>query len=306
MPIVLFILIISACKTTSDLENLLPPSALADSDSKFIEIDGITVHYKETGDGNPEILMLHGLMANTGVWDYIVPQLSSNYRCIAYDRPAFGLTERPEVTEENNPYSPEKAETQTLEFISKLQMKNPVLLGHSAGGNLALRLAIKYPEKFSSLILISPGIYTEIPPPLIRQLMELGLFKKMSIEVIRSFPNQIDRLLAGNYFNPELITSEMKENYLQPSLLENWDQALWEYLIAQDDSIIAERLKEIELPVLIIQGREDEVVPPSDNKKAAGILPNAELLFLENCGHVAHEEQPDAVAAAVKAFISRP
>ncbi|HAK47056.1 MAG TPA: hypothetical protein DCO79_14210, partial [Spirochaeta sp.] len=297
--------IIFSCKTTSEPANLLPPSALADSDSRFIEIDGIDVHYKERGSGEPEILLLHGLMANIGAWDYIYPELSKNYRVTAYDRAAFGLTERPSVTDAYNPFTAEEAEAQALELISRLEIEKPVLIGHSAGANLALRLAINHPSDFSALILISPGIYTEIPSLPVRNLMNWEIFKGLGIALIRNIPGRIDQLIAQNYFNPELITDEMKENYLQPTRALNWDQALWEYLRAQDDSMIEQHLAEIELPILIIQGVNDEAVPPEDNKKAAGILPNASLIFIENCGHVAHEEQPEAVIAAVRDFISR-
>ena len=130
-------------------------------------------------------------LGNVEGWRYIVPPLSEDYRVVAFDRPAFGLTERPPVNGQNNPYTPEEAEKITLGLIESLGLGKPILIGHSAGGNLALRLALHYPDRFSGLILISPGVYTEIPPALVRDLMELGVLKESGLELIRSIPEHI-------------------------------------------------------------------------------------------------------------------
>ena len=295
--------ILSSCAGSRELSGLQAPAELAHDDSRFIDIDGIVFHFKDQGESETEILMLHGIFSNLWCWDPIFDELSRNYRLVAYDRPAFGLTERPGVTKKYNPYSAEQSELQALRLMKRLGMKKPILLGHSAGGNMALRLAIKYPDSFSGLILISPGTYTVMPPVFIRELMKLGLFRNITIGMIRDLPENVDTMIERNYYNPETMTDEMKNKYLTTAQAENWDQAIWEYLKGQDDSIIAERLDEIEIPVLIIQGIHDQVAPLEDNLKAARILPNARLLFLPKCGHSAQEEQPEAVIEAVKDFI---
>lgn len=302
--LILVCILFTACSSTPAPTGLVPPQTFAEKDSKFIEIDGINIHYKEYGSGDTVLFMLHGMLGNVSSWNSITPELSKDYRIVAYDRLAFGLTERPKVETELNPYSPQQIEERALKLMDELEIEKPVLVGHSAGGNMALRLAISHPESFSGLILISPGIYTEIPPGMIRELMQIGMFKKLGIDVIRSIPKYIDQLLSETYYNSEMITEELKENYLIPIRTKNWDWALWEYTRTQDDSMIAEHLSEIELPVLIIQGRDDKIVPPKDNFKASGILPNARLLFLENCGHVAQEEKPLETVKAIRNFLN--
>lgn len=300
-----FFILITSCRSIPEPEGLQPPQTFADKDSKFIKIDGIDIHYKESGTGSPELLLLHGMLGNIDSWSYISPGLSNNHRIIAYDRLAFGLTERPPVTDTRNPYTAEQAEALALRLMVELDIQKPVLVGHSAGGNLAVRLAVSQPEKFSGLILISPGIYTEIPPALIRELMKLSAFKSSGLNAIRSIPEQVDELLEQIFYDPELVTSEMRESYLKPLKAENWDIALWEYVKAQDDSKLRNELTGIKLPVLIIQGREDRVVPVSDNQRIVRMLPDASLLLLDNCGHVAHEEKPEQVIEAIIGFISR-
>lgn len=283
-------------------EELHPPQTFSDEGSRYIRIDGINIHYKEGGSGN-SLLLLHGMLGNVEGWRYIVPPLSEDYRVVAFDRPAFGLTERPPVNGQNNPYTPEEAEKITLGLIESLGLGKPILIGHSAGGNLALRLALHYPDRFSGLILISPGVYTEIPPALVRDLMELGVLKESGLELIRSIPEHIDELLAQTYYRPELLKKDLRDSYLIPTKVKNWDMALWNYIAAQDDSMLAAALPEINLPTLIIQGIRDQVVPPGDNLKTAAAMPDAELVFLPQCGHVAHEELPEQTVEIIRNFL---
>ena len=302
---VIFLLIIFSCSSVPQPDGLIPPEELADPDSKFIKADGIKFHYKEKGSGDTDILLLHGMMGNLEGWRYLTRQMDGDYRIISYDRPAFGLTERPDVGGSSNPYSPEQQKEQALKLIKKLDMEKPVLLGHSAGGNLALRMAIAEPDSFKALILISPGIFTEIPPALIRELLDIDILEPIGLNIIRDIPNHIDRLLEETYFKPENVSAEMISAYKRPLKTLNWDIALWEYVKAQNDTMIRYNLDKIKIPVLIIQGRQDEVVPLRDNRILAGLLPDARLVIIEDCGHVAHEEKTEETAEVIREFLSR-
>lgn len=304
LSVSILLLTIFSCRSLPDSTTLLHPKAFTDKESRFIDIDGIDVHYKEYGNGDSVLLLIHGMLGSVDEWNKITPELSKEYRLISYDRLAFGLTERPEVTQGYNPYTPEQAEIRALKFMEELDINKPILVGHSSGGNMALRLAISHPKRFSGLVLISPGIYTEMPPALIRELMQIGMFKNMGIDVIRSIPDNIDQLLEETYYDSDIITDEMKDKYLNPTKIINWDNAFWEFLIAQDDSTIERQLKNIHLPILIIHGIEDKVVPVRDNMEVIMHLPNGRLVVLENCGHVAHEEKPTETIEAMRNFFN--
>ena len=79
----------------SALDGLVTETEFADPDSKFIEINDVTVHYKEMGTGETTFILLHGFGASTYSWREVMDDFSQHGRVIAYDRPAFGLTERP-------------------------------------------------------------------------------------------------------------------------------------------------------------------------------------------------------------------
>ena len=87
------------------LKDTQPVSELADPDSQFIEINNLQVHYKKAGNGEPVFILLHGFGASTFSWREVIDPLSAIGTVIAYDRPAFGLTERPMEWEGDNPYT---------------------------------------------------------------------------------------------------------------------------------------------------------------------------------------------------------
>ena len=87
------------------LENSVPAETLVDEDSKFLEVNGINVHYKIYGQGEPVFILMHGFGASLFSWHQVTTPLAQYGTVIAYDRPAFGLTERPMEWDGENPYS---------------------------------------------------------------------------------------------------------------------------------------------------------------------------------------------------------
>ena len=84
----------------------------------------------------------------------------------------------------------------------------------------------------------------------------------------------------------------------------NWDRALWELPASNDPSGLPERLQELDLPVLVITGDDDRIVPTEQSVRLAAELPNAELVVVPACGHVPHEECPQAVLEAIETFLA--
>jgi pimeloyl-ACP methyl ester carboxylesterase len=115
---------------------------------------------------------------------------------------------------------------------------------------------------------------------------------------------QGERLLNLAWHEPSLVTSEALEGYRSGFLAENWDRALWELTLASRASDLPERLQELTLPVLVITGDDDRIVPKELSTRLASELPNARLSVVDHCGHVPQEECPDAFLRLVKGFLS--
>ena len=169
------------------LQGLVPPSSLADADSKFVtvEMDGvpICVHYKESlppassaaaagaNENIDALVCMHGANGSTYSFRHLLPRVAAeaNVRTIAIDRPPYGLTSRPPPPPDrpesfHRVYSAEGAAELTLKVMSALGVERAALLGHSAGAPVALDAALLDPPRCAALLAIAPAVFVGDAP----------------------------------------------------------------------------------------------------------------------------------------------
>jgi pimeloyl-ACP methyl ester carboxylesterase len=277
---------------------------LADADSRFIEVNGLDVHYKTMGSGTPTFLLLHGFGASIFSWREVMAPLSDQGTVIAYDRPAFGLTERPMNWDEGeNPYASEAQVDLVIDLLEALEVEQAILVGNSAGGTVAAATALAHPERVEALVLVDAAIYMGGgAPAFIQPLLQLPQFDTIGPLLARRIQAQGDAFLRSAWHDPEKITPEIIEGYWRPLRAQHWDQALWELTRASRASDLDERLDELTLPTLVITGDDDRIVPTEQSLRLADELPNADLVVIPNCGHVPQEECPEAFMDAINKF----
>ena len=286
------------------LENTVSAESLADEDSKFIEINGVNVHYKTYGEGEPTFILLHGFGASLFSWREVTKPLAEFGTVIAYDRPAFGLTERPMEWEGESPYSQDKQVELVIGLMDALGVEQATLVGNSAGGTVSMLTALKYPERVTSLILVDPAVYAGGGAPAwIRPLLSTPQFDHLGPLFARQLEAQGTEFLKTAWHDPSKITPEIFEGYQQPLQVENWDKALWELTVSSRESGLAERVSEFNLPILVITGDDDRIVPTEQSLRLAQELLNAKLAVIPQCGHVPHEECPTVFMQAVTEFL---
>jgi pimeloyl-ACP methyl ester carboxylesterase len=288
------------------LEDTVPPQTLADPDSQFVEVDGLQVHLQERGAGEPNLLLLHGFAASTFTWREVIDELGQIGRTVAYDRPAFGLTERPPVTSERNPYTPAYQTAQVPALMNELGMERAILVGNSAGGTTAVRAALAYPERVQALILVDPAIYVGGgAPSWAAWLLDTPQAQHLGPLLARQIKDWGYEFGRRAWHDPASFTDEVWQGYTKPLRAESWDNALWQLTrssSAAED--LQPRLDELTLPVLVITGDDDRIVPTAQSIRLAGELPNAELVVIPACGHVPQEECPEAFMTAVNDFLA--
>jgi pimeloyl-ACP methyl ester carboxylesterase len=288
------------------LAGLLPPEALADPDSQFIQINGLNVHVKTMGQGDPAIVLLHGFGANLNSWQAVMEPLSKYGRVIAFDRPAFGLTERPLQWNGLNPYSPDAQIELVNGILNHFEVQQAILVGNSAGGTISMRYFLKYPERVAALVLVDPAVYNGGGAPAwIRPLFSTPQVRHLGPLLARQLQSSGSDLLNQAWHDPSRLTTETKEQYQKPLQVENWDKALWEFTLASQSSDLPEHLTEFFLPVLVITGDDDRIVPTEESVRLASELPKARLVVIQNAGHVPHEERPAAFMDSVGEFLAR-
>lgn len=289
------------------LEGTRPPAELADPDSLFVEINGLTVHYKTRGAGEPTFVLLHGFGASLYSWNAVLEPLGEYGTVIAYDRPAFGLTERPLEWEGESPYSPQAQVDLLLGLLDRLGVEKAILVGNSAGGTVAMNFYLQHPERVQALILVDPAVYAGGGAPAgTRWLLRTPQMRHLGPLIARQIQSRGPELIELAWYDPSRITDETLALYKKPLQVENWDRALWELTLASQESGLAERLSEFTLPTLVITGDTDRIVPTEQSIRLAGELPDARLVVIPQAGHVPHEEQPAAFLEAVEAFVTTP
>jgi len=287
------------------LENTVSAESLTDSDSQFIEINGLNVHYKKYGNGEPVFILLHGFGASLFSWREVTEPLAEIGTVIAYDRPAFGLTERPMEWDGINPYSQETQVELVIGLMDALGVEKAILVGNSAGGTIAMLTALQYPQRVESLILVDPAVYAGGgAPSWSRPLLKTPQMNRLGPLFARQIQTRGPELVELAWYDPSKITPEIMEGYQKPLRVENWDKALWYLTTSSRESSLAERLDEFTLPILVITGDDDRIVPTEQSVRLAGELPNASLVVIPQSGHVPHEETPAEFMQAVIDFLN--
>jgi pimeloyl-ACP methyl ester carboxylesterase len=287
------------------LEQAVQPEQLADPDSLFLKVNGLQVHYKTTGDGEPTLILLHGFGASIFSWREVMTPLGEQGTVVAFDRPAFGLTERPLTWQEGaNPYTPGAHVALVVGLMDALGVDAAVLVGNSAGGTVAANTALTRPERVAALVLVDAAIYEGGGAPAwIRPLLRTPQLDHLGPLLARQIAVRGDAFLESAWHDPSLITPEIRAGYRKPLRAENWDRALWNLTKASRQSDLSTRLEEIHVPSLVITGDDDRIVPTEQSVRLGREIPDAELVVIPDCGHVPQEECPGPFLHAVEVFL---
>jgi pimeloyl-ACP methyl ester carboxylesterase len=300
------------------LQGTVPTEQLADPDSRFVDVNGLKVHYKIAGQGKPVLVLLHGFLASLFSWREVMAPLAQRGTVIAFDRPAFGLTERPMPGEwqGENPYASEYQAKLTVGLLDALGVDKAILVGNSAGGSVSVLTTLRYPERVQALVLVDAAIYsggsgrfTEPPaaagPSLLRPLFQTPQMRRLGPLFVRSITQWGEDFGRSAWHDPSRLTPQIWEGYKKPLQAQDWDRALWEFTASSQPLHLAELLGQIRLPALVITGDDDRIVPTAQSVRLAGELPNASLQIIANCGHVPHEECPEPFLQAVNDFLDK-
>jgi len=303
---IVFVLLIFLCLIAAVGPFLVPVSALSglvtekeftEPDSKFIEVNDVTLHYKEMGSGETTFILLHGFGASTYSWREVMEDFFQHGRVIAYDRPAFGLTERP-MPEDwvENPYGM-KANIELLRgLMDALKIEKAVLVGNSAGGGVSVAFGLEYPQRVDSLILVDPGVGGGRGPQFpawALPLMWTPQMRHVGQLMMRDYQESLPNTIQREWFDQTKLTAQIKQEPLKIFKIKNWDRAFYELTFAPAYPELRPLLPQLTVPVFIIAGAEDRLIRSWYFEAISTEIPNASLSLIPNCGHVPQEECPD-------------
>jgi len=257
--------------------------------SKFIEVDGMQVHYRDEGKGTP-IVLIHGTASSLHTWNDWTEELKKTHRVLRMDLPAFGLT----GANANADYSIQNYTRFLEEFLSKVNVDNFYLVGNSLGGNIAWDYAAEHPEKVKKLVLIdASGLQTNKPQPWIFKLAKTPVLNSLFLyvtpkAVIKDNMEQV-------YHDDSKITDELITRYHEMALRTGnrqafIDRAKTDFKLGEKSNL--EKLKSIKTETLLLWGENDLWIPLDNGKRMNSLLENSKLVVIKNSGHVPMEENP--------------
>jgi pimeloyl-ACP methyl ester carboxylesterase len=304
--VVLVLIILPLCFKPMPAGKVVDPCELADADSRFIELNGIIVHYKIHGKNKPVLILLHGFGSNLFSWEKVMPVLSEQFTVIAYDWIGFGLTSRPKpgTWTEDNPYSTSGQVKILISMMDSLGISKAVFVGHSAGALIAGEMAILHPERATGLILVDPVLKAKKVSAIMVMLMHTPQMNRIGPLLSRRIVLSGDKVLRKAWHDPSLITSEILVGYHKPLKMSGWDYGLWEFSKADKVNVLA-KSGQFKLPVMIITGSDDRIVPARSSIELYRWIPGAEMAVINNAGHIPQEEKPAELISVIQAFIKK-
>lgn len=268
--------------------------------------DGRTIAYVDEGSSDEVIIFVHGLGSYLPAWKKNIEGLKNDFRTIAIDLPGYGKSSK-----ELHPGTPEFYADVITQFMDKLGIEKANISGHSMGGQAAIAMALKYPERVKQLILVAPsGIeeFTEGQKEWFREVMTVQGVKLTPV-------NQLRANVYANFYNmPEdaefMITDRIA--FRDAEQFENYCYIVVQSVNGMVDQPVEHLLDRITQPTLIVFGENDNLIPnPFLNpgftreigEKGKKLIPNSELVMIPKCGHFLQFEKPEVFNKAVREFL---
>ncbi len=230
----------------------------------------------------PPVVLLHGMLGDLSNWVDTVEALSDNgYRVLAPILPVYDFP----LSETGVP----RLTTHVRDFVDTLDLDRVVLVGNSLGGHVALLYALNQGEKVHAMVLSgSSGIYETT--------MGSSFFRRQDREFIR------DRT-EMTFYDPAHATEELVDEMLE--IVNDRPRAFRLLKIARsaDEETVTEQLSQLDMPSLLVWGRDDIITPPEVGEEFRDRMPDARLEFIDKCGHAPMIEHPDTFNALTLEFL---
>jgi pimeloyl-ACP methyl ester carboxylesterase len=284
-------------KRARDAEAETPPIG------KFVEVDGVRLHYIERGDG-PPLVMLHGMgsLIQDFLGSGLIDRAAAHYRVIAFDRPGYGYSGRPG----GQFWTPEAQATMIHAALAKLRIERPIVLGHSWGTLAALALGLDFPDDVAGLVLLSGYYFPSARPDPI-------LLAGPAVPVLgTAMANTLSPLLgrAGKkaifkqIFAPGAVPERFEQTFpaglsLRPGQIQASAGDAGQLQLAS--SRLSKRYGELTMPVAIAAGDGDKIVAYKQAERMHAAIPHSSLRTAAGVGHMIHWVDPGLVMAAIDA-----
>lgn len=267
--------------------------------AEILDLDGFRLAYHRGGQGEP-MLLIHGIITYSFIWRNLMPSLEEQNDVIAIDLLGCGQSDKPVGVD----YSISAQADLIKKFMQKLGIDRFYCITHDIGGGIGQILATRYPESVKKLFMINTIAYDFWPVqpilamriPIIRQLamaaMEFGIFRV---------------LVARGMYHKDRVTDDLMELYWEPMKTREGRQGFLQLAKCLDNRQlmdIADDLRKLKIPVMIVRGDADPYLGPELAEKLHKEIPGSRLQHIETGGHFIMEDEPEQLVGLIKDFIS--
>jgi pimeloyl-ACP methyl ester carboxylesterase len=256
--------------------------------SRQVQAGPYRLHYLEAGSG-PPLLLVHGLASSaTQDWGRLIAPLGQRFHVFAPDLPGFGQSERPPGAEYSIPMQVEAVRG----FMDAVDLGRARVAGISMGGWIASRLAGSHPERVERLVVVdAAGMRPDGPP------IPAEVLLPQDVEGVR-------RLAAAVRHRAPVPPAFVARDILERRLREEWVVRRALLSMAAGRDWLNGTLGRADMPVLVIWGKQDALIPVAYAAALAAEFPRAELKVLDGCGHVPIADCPEAFDRALVTFLA--
>jgi pimeloyl-ACP methyl ester carboxylesterase len=267
--------------------------------TKTAQLDGLRLAYRDLGDG-PPVLLLHGWPTSSFLWREVMRPLARANRVIALDLPGFGASDKPVGIRYSFDFF-----GRTLDlFLAHLGIDQLGLAVHDLGGPVGLHWALDRPGRLTKLALLNTLVYPEFSEAVkefVRACATPGLREQITS------PAGLESILRDGLADPAKLSPEVLAAVQEPFRTPETRRTLADAGIGVSRKgfvQIARRLPALRIPVRVVYGSRDRVLPDVADTMARvkADLPQADVTTLPDCGHFLQEDAPEEVGALLARF----
>lgn len=248
----------------------------------------IATTYVNQGTGGTPILLLHGFDSSVLEFRRLLPALAAENQTWAVDLLGFGFTQR--LT--GIPFSAAAIKTHLYYFWKTLINEPVILVGASMGGAAAIDFTLDYPQSVKKLVLLDSAGYSM--GPIIGKYLFWPL-DYLAVEFLR-LPKVREKISKNAYYDQSFVTPDSLLCAALHLKLPDWPRALKAFSKSGGYSSFRQKLSQINQPTLIIWGESDQILGTGDADKFNSAIANSQLIWIPDCGHIPHLEQPQITA----------
>jgi pimeloyl-ACP methyl ester carboxylesterase len=265
--------------------------------SRFLNVDGVRIHYRDEGSG-PPLVLIHANFGNLLSWDGWVESLKDEHRILRFDMTGHGLT-GPDPTGD---YSLERTVRLTERFVDALGLTRFSIGGTSLGGTVAMHYTAAHPERVERLILLSPGALEG------RKVQRAGGSLPRIANILEYItPRALATyMLKSRFGDPDRVDDRLIDQWYEMWLREGQRAAILARLRTYSSADLARVTAGVRVPTLILWGEKNPQAPVAQAEELRKMLssaPEVQVITYPGVGHMAADEAGPIIARDVRAYL---